>query len=65
MPTMGAQATDRIPSREAAALLGVHPDTLKRWVEAGRLTCWRTPGGHRRYSRAEIASLLVSTTKAA
>lgn len=39
---------------EAACLLGVGPTTLKRWGPRGRLPCITTPGGHRRYERAEI-----------
>lgn len=32
---------------EAAELLGVSVDTLRRWADAGRLATSRTPGGHR------------------
>lgn len=33
---------------EAAYLLGSHPETVRRWVEEGKLQATRTPGGHRR-----------------
>ena len=40
-----------------ARLLGVGPTTIKRWVAEGRLRCITTPGGHRRFDRAEIEGL--------
>jgi excisionase family DNA binding protein len=45
---------------EAAAYLGVHFTTLRRWVDAGKVPCIRTPGGRRRFSRIELESFLVS-----
>jgi excisionase family DNA binding protein len=45
---------------EAAAFLGVHFTTLRRWVDAGRVPCIRTPGGRRRFDRAELAGFLTS-----
>jgi putative resolvase len=44
---------------DAAALLGVHTDTLRRWEKVGRLTGYRTPGGHRRYAVDELESILT------
>lgn len=43
---------------EAAGLLGVHIDTLRNWDKKGILLSHRTPGGHRRYSKQEIQTLL-------
>lgn len=43
---------------EVAALLWVDPTTVRRWSDAGRLTCLRTPGGHRRYPAAGVQTLL-------
>lgn len=42
---------------EAANLLGVHPDTLKRWERAGHIAAQRTPTGHRRFRRADVDAL--------
>lgn len=39
---------------EAAAYLGVHPDTLRRWEKAGKIRVYRTPGGERRFERADL-----------
>ena len=39
---------------EAAYLLGVSTDTLRRWEEEKKLTPERTEGGHRRYDLTTI-----------
>ncbi|MBN9374602.1 MAG: helix-turn-helix domain-containing protein [Cellulomonas sp.] len=44
---------------EAAELLAVHPDTLKRWERAGRIEALRTPTGHRRFRRRDVEHLLA------
>lgn len=45
---------------QAAALLGVHPNTLRAWTEAGRLTAFRiNRRGDRRYRRSEVERLLA------
>lgn len=43
---------------DAAAFLGVHPHTLKKWARAGKVPCWRTPGGWLRFRRADLEALL-------
>lgn len=40
--------------REVAELLGVHPSTVRMWADQGKLPAYRTPGGHRRFSREEV-----------
>ena len=42
----------------AARLLDVHPATLRRWADQGDVLCVTTPGGHRRFLRSEVQSLL-------
>ncbi len=39
---------------EAAYLLGVSTDTLRRWEKEGKITSSRTEGGHRRYDLTDI-----------
>ena len=41
-------------THEAARLLGVTPITIIRWVEAGKLNCFTTVGGHRRIQYDEL-----------
>ncbi len=45
---------------EAAALLGVHPGTLRRWSDVGRIVSVRTEGGHRRFERATLQQYLAA-----
>jgi molybdopterin-binding protein len=45
---------------EAAGLLGVSPDTLRRWVDSGRLPASRTVGGRRVIDGADLAHLAQS-----
>lgn len=41
----------------AAALVGMHPQTLRDYERHGLLTPHRTPGGTRRYGQAELRRL--------
>jgi excisionase family DNA binding protein len=40
--------------QKAADWLSIHPTTLRRWAENGDIPYMRTPGGHRRFSVADI-----------
>jgi molybdopterin-binding protein len=44
---------------EAAKVLGVRVETLRRWEREGRLTTARTAGGQRIFPAAEVARLLA------
>lgn len=43
---------------EASKLLGVHPQTLRRWETEGKLSPSKTPSGQRRYSKREVEKLI-------
>lgn len=45
---------------EASRLLGVDPDTLRRWADEGRVQAFTTPGGHRRFERRTLERLIAS-----
>ena len=42
----------------ASRLLGVDPDTLRRWADEGRIEAFTTSGGHRRFSRGAVERIL-------
>jgi molybdopterin-binding protein len=48
---------------EAADLLGVSSDTLRRWADAGRIGATRTSGGHRLIDGAALAELAVELAR--
>ncbi|HET9594895.1 MAG TPA: excisionase family DNA-binding protein, partial [Anaeromyxobacteraceae bacterium] len=46
-------------THEAAGLLGVSLPTVVNWIKARRLKAHRTPGGHRRIAREDLAAFMV------
>jgi len=54
--------SELITPKKAAKILGVLPNTLRNWVESGKITAFRTLGGHRRYYLEEINKLLENKT---
>lgn len=66
MPTSTATlqpANDRrlvFTSSQAALYLGVSLATIRRWTDAGHISCYRTPGGQRRFSRAQLEDFISS-----
>ncbi len=47
--------SDWVSLGEAADILGVHPTTVRHWADSGELPSQRTPGGHRRFRRSDLA----------
>ncbi len=60
---MKTASVDWLSIREASRLLGVHIGTLREWADAGTLPSYRTPGGHRRFSRVGLQRFLDQQTK--
>jgi molybdopterin-binding protein len=52
-------ASDRYRIGEAAKILGVRVETLRRWEREGRLRTTRTSGGQRLIAADEVARLLT------
>jgi excisionase family DNA binding protein len=55
--------TDRqlvFTSSQAARYVGVSLATIRRWADAGHLSCYRTPGGQRRFSRDQLDDFVTS-----
>jgi excisionase family DNA binding protein len=44
--------------KEASELLGIHFTTLRKWADDGLIRVFRTPGGHRRFSVADLRHFL-------
>jgi len=47
-------------SSQAARYLGVSLATIRRWTDAGHISCYRTPGGQRRFSKDQLDGFIVS-----
>ncbi|MEK7558207.1 MAG: helix-turn-helix domain-containing protein [Patescibacteria group bacterium] len=56
---------DLIQIREAAEIIGVSIDTLRRWDESGRFRSIRSEGGHRYYKKQDIEIYLNDLLKLA
>ena len=56
--------TKLIKIREAAEMLGINPETLRRWDNEGRLNAVRIgKRKDRRYKLSDIQKIMNSTTK--
>jgi excisionase family DNA binding protein len=51
--------TEWLSLGKAAAMLGVHSMTLRRWSDSGSFPSLRTAGGHRRFARRDIEVYLA------
>ncbi len=45
--------------KQAANFCGVHPATVVRWIDQGKLKAYRTPGGHRRIFLRDLQTLMA------
>jgi len=48
-----------ITTYQAARELGVTIRTIQLWVDKGIISCWKTPGGHRRVNSVEVQNLVL------
>jgi excisionase family DNA binding protein len=56
------QMDDMLTVREVARLLHVHPNTLRRWCNNGRITAYRiTARGDRRFKREDVTRFLAES----
>ncbi len=56
-PPAGGEA-DWMTLGQAATYLGVAQSTVRKWSDGGRLPAFYTPGGHRRFRRADLDAFL-------
>jgi excisionase family DNA binding protein len=47
-----------LPLGAASRLVGVGPDTLRRWADSGTVQSYQTPGGHRRFLRSSLEAMI-------
>lgn len=47
-----------LPLGAASRLVGVGPDTLRRWADSGKVQSFQTPGGHRRFLRSSLEAMI-------
>jgi excisionase family DNA binding protein len=50
--------SDWLTLGQAARFLGVAQSTIRKWSDQGRVPAFYTPGGHRRYRRADLEAFL-------
>jgi excisionase family DNA binding protein len=55
--------TNYIKPGQAAEMLGVSRDSIRRYVEAGQIDGIKTPGGQRRIDRESVESLITRRVK--
>lgn len=53
----------RVATGKACEMLGVHPNTLRRWADTGKLPYIRLPGGERRFLVSDIKAFQKEYTK--
>jgi excisionase family DNA binding protein len=69
MPQQATKATPRsstsdwVTLQRACEVLGADESTLRRWADAGRLRVYRTPGGHRRFSLANLEEMVAGDVR--
>lgn len=59
-PPAGDERQLVFTSSQAARYLGVSLATIRRWTDAGHISCYRTPGGQRRFSKDQLDGFIVS-----
>ncbi|MFT5194492.1 MAG: excisionase family DNA binding protein [Cellvibrionaceae bacterium] len=52
---------DWLSLKAAAEELAVHPTTLRRWADGGKIPVMVTPGGHRRFALIDIQNMTQSS----
>ena len=45
-------------SKEVASIMGVNVSTIKRWTDSGKLDCYQTVGGHRKFLLSHVKNFL-------
>jgi excisionase family DNA binding protein len=54
------EADHALRTAEVARALGVSPRAIRAWADEGKIACYRTFGGHRLFTVAEVQRVLAS-----
>ena len=54
---------DRVNISKASRILAVSEQALRQWTDEGKIKAFITPGGHRRYSQAELKRFINQSRK--
>ena len=46
-------------TKDVATMLRVDKSTVKRWTDEGKLKCFRTPGGHRKFRAEDLSQFMA------
>ncbi|MGA7161157.1 MAG: helix-turn-helix domain-containing protein [Bacteroidota bacterium] len=46
-------------TKDVASMLQVDKSTIKRWTDEGKLKCFRTPGGHRKFRAEDLYQFMA------
>ena len=46
---------------QAASFLGVAQSTIRKWSDDGKVPAFYTPGGHRRFRRADLEAFIAGS----
>jgi len=49
-----------LTTHQAAEFIQANPSSINKWVKEGRITCYRTPGGHRRIQACNFVAFLTA-----
>jgi excisionase family DNA binding protein len=60
----GGQQPEWLTLGQASKYLGVAQSTMRKWSDVGRVPAFYTPGGHRRYRRADLDQFLERSGRA-
>ena len=50
--------SDWLTLGQAASFLGVAQSTIRKWSDDGKVAAFYTPGGHRRFRRADLEAFI-------
>lgn len=62
-PNDPAEETRWVSLSRACAILGVNESTVRRWADADKIRCFRTPGGHRRFAESDLIAITNGTAE--